>query len=36
MHIETGSIVALVLYFAILIGIGLANYKSKEDLEGYG
>ena len=35
MHIETGSIVALVLYFAILIGIGLANYKSKEDLEGY-
>ena len=35
MQIETGSIVALVLYFFILIVIGLVNYKSKEDLEGY-
>lgn len=35
MHIETGSIIALALYFSILAGIGLVNYKSKEDLEGY-
>ncbi len=34
MHIETGSIIALALYFSILAGIGLVNYKSKEDLEG--
>ena len=35
MQIETGSIIALVLYFFILVVIGLVNYKSKEDLEGY-
>jgi len=35
MQIDTGSIIALVLYFFILVAIGLVNYKSKEDLEGY-
>lgn len=35
MHFEFGSIAALILYFSILIGIGLASFKSKENLEGY-
>ena len=35
MHIETGTLVALVLYFAVLISIGLFTYKGKESLEGY-
>lgn len=35
MHIETGTLVALVLYFFILISIGLITYKGKESLEGY-
>ncbi len=35
MHIETGSLVALGLYFFLLISIGLITYKGKESLEGY-
>ena len=35
MHIALSTVVALVLYFAVLIGIGLITYKKDEDMEGY-
>ena len=35
MHVALSTVVALVLYFAVLIGIGLITYKKDEDMEGY-
>jgi sodium/proline symporter len=35
MHIETGTLVALVLYFVVLIAVGFGTFNKKEDLEGY-
>lgn len=35
MHIELGTLLALVIYFCILALIGIVHYKKKEDLEGY-
>ena len=35
MHIALSTVIALVLYFAVLIGIGLITYKKDEDMEGY-
>lgn len=35
MHIALSTVIALVLYFAVLIGIGLVTYKKDEDMEGY-
>lgn len=33
MHVALSTVVALVLYFAVLIGIGLITYKKDEDME---
>ena len=35
MHIETGTLVALVVYFVVLIAVGFGTFNKKEDLEGY-
>lgn len=35
MHVALSTVVALVLYFAVLIGIGLITYKKDDDMEGY-
>ena len=35
MHIALSTVVALVLYFAVLIGIGLITYIKDDDMEGY-
>jgi sodium/proline symporter len=35
MHIETGTLVALVLYFVVLIAVGFGTFNKKENLEGY-
>ncbi len=31
----TSTVIALILYFSVLIGIGLITYKKDEDMEGY-
>ena len=35
MHMEWGTLAALVLYFGVLIGIGVGTYKKDENMEGY-
>lgn len=35
MHIALSTVIALILYFSVLIGIGLITYKKDEDMEGY-
>jgi sodium/proline symporter len=35
MHIETWTLVALVLYFVVLVAVGFGTFNKKEDLEGY-
>ena len=35
MHIETGTLVALVVYFVVLVAVGFGTFNKKEDLEGY-
>ncbi len=35
MHIEMGTLVALILYFVLLVAVGLGTFNKKENLEGY-
>ena len=35
MHMAFSTLAALVLYFSVLVGIGLITYKKDEDMEGY-
>lgn len=35
MQLEWGTIIALVLYFGVLIAIGVGSYKKDENMEGY-
>lgn len=35
MQLEWGTVAALVLYFGVLIGIGVGTYKKDENMEGY-